>query len=90
MAPTIGAIVKKKEDGESGNVDLSNNLRDGRNSVAAPKMNRSSSNTSMLGQSKIINNQRPVKNWNPTSIRDKSLDASFMQGAAFASKGPED
>jgi len=48
MAPTIGAIVKQKEEGESGNVDISNQLRDGN------KMNRSSSNTSIMGQSKII------------------------------------
>jgi hypothetical protein len=86
MAPTIGGIQKKKDEMDpTGIVDISNNLRDGgRNSAA--KLNRSSSNTSMLGQSRIAKNN--VKNWNPTSIRDKSLDASFLKGAPLP-KGEE-
>jgi hypothetical protein len=52
MAPTIGAVSKKKEEGQTGNVNMADHLRDG---VSGSKMNRSASNTSILGQSKMMN-----------------------------------
>lgn len=38
MAPTIGAVVKKKEEGETGIVSIQEQLRDAN---SASKMNRS-------------------------------------------------
>ena len=46
MAPTIGAVSKKKEEGETGNVIISDHLRGGQ---SGSKMNRSASNTSIMG-----------------------------------------
>lgn len=84
MAPTIGAVVKKKEELETGRVDIKEHLRGG---DRGNSKNRSISNGSMRGLSRTLNQSHSLgSQWRPTSIRDKSLDKSFA--TPLASKEP--
>jgi len=83
MAPTIGAVVKKKEELETGRVDIKEHLRGG---DRVNSKNRSISNGSMRRLSRTLNQSQSLGQWRPTSIRDKSLDKSFA--TPLASREP--